>query len=171
MGYSFIVMKLAPFPSPRALIRQWEQGEIQRETLHALMAQHQAAIIEEAEEERLNPFASYLDRMMNKRMAKKLITRYGEANIRELCFALSELSDFLPAAFLWNVNHWDLPLHCFIRHKREPIFRIQEVFIRSARAMMLIEHGSARKGATIRERVHFERHWRGEMQVVKRERL
>lgn len=162
-------MKLAPFPNPRDLIRQWENGEIERETLHLLMAQHRAAIIEEAEEERLNPIASYVDRVMNKRMAKKLINLHGEANLRELIFALSEMPDFLPAAFLWNINHWDLPLHCFIRNKREPVFRIKEVFVRSSRAMMLIEHGSAKKGETQREKIHFERHWRGEMKVTKRE--
>lgn len=162
-------MKLAPFPNPRELVRQWEAGEIERETLQHLMAQHQAAIIAEAEEERLNPFASYLDRMMNKRMAKKLINLHGEAKVRELCFALSELPDFLPAAFLWNVNHWDLPLHCFLRHKREPLFIIEEAFIRSSRAMLLVEHGSGQKANRIRERIHFERHWRGEMKAVKRE--
>ncbi|MEN8695631.1 MAG: hypothetical protein ACN4GG_09135 [Akkermansiaceae bacterium] len=162
-------MKLAPFPTPRELVRQWEAGEIKREKLHELMAQHQAAIIAEAEEERLNPFAGYLDRMLNQRMAKKLIKAHGEANIRELCLALSELPDFLPAAFLWNVNHWDLPLHCFIRHKREPVFLIHEAFVRSGRGMLLIEHGSVQKAQRTRERIHFERHWRGEMKVTKRE--
>ncbi|MDB4507076.1 hypothetical protein N9055_02545 [Akkermansiaceae bacterium] len=54
-------MKLAPFPSPRALVRQWEKGEIKREELHALMAQHQEAILAEAEEERANPIAAYID--------------------------------------------------------------------------------------------------------------
>lgn len=161
-------MKLAPFPNPRDLIRQWENGEIERETLHLLMAEHQAAIIQEAEEERLNPIAAYLDRMMNKRMAKKLINLHGEANLRELISALSEMPNFLPAAFLWNINHWDLPLHCFIRNKREPVFRIKEVFVKSSRAMMLIEHGSVKKGKTQREKIHFERHWRGEMKVSRR---
>ncbi len=162
-------MKLAPFPSPRVLVLQWEAGEIKREELQRLMALHQAAILEEAEEERANPVASYVDRMMNKRMAKKLINAHGEANMRELCLALSEVPEFLPAAFLWNADHWDLPLHCFIRNKREPIFRIREVFVRSDRAMMLVEHGSSKKKETERERFHFERHWRGEMKVVKRE--
>lgn len=164
-------MKLAPFPNPRDLIRQWENGEIKRETLHTLMAEHQAAIIKEAEEERLNPIASYLDRVMNKRMAKKLINLHGEANLRELLLALSEMPDFLPAGFLWNINHWDLPLHCFIRNKRAPVFRIKEVFVKSSRAMMLIEHGSAKKKETQREKIHFERHWRGEMKVVSREEM
>ena len=89
-------MKLAPFPSPRVLVLQWEAGEIKREELQRLMALHQAAILEEAEEERANPVASYVDRMMNKRMAKKLINAHGEANMRELCLALSEVPEFLP---------------------------------------------------------------------------
>lgn len=150
-------------------MRQWEKGEITRDQLHVLMTQHQEAILAEAEEERENPFASYIDRMVNKRMAKKLIDRHGEANLRELCLALSELEDFLPAAFLWNVNHWDLPLHCFFRNKREPVFRVRDVFVKHHRAMMLIEHGSANKRQTQRERIHFERHWKGEMKVVRRE--
>ncbi|MDB4271732.1 hypothetical protein N9873_04100 [Akkermansiaceae bacterium] len=164
-------MKLAPFPSPRALVRQWEKGEIKREELHALIAQHQAAILAEAEEERANPIAAYLDRLSNKRMAKKLINQHGEASLRELCLGLSELPEFLPAAFLWNADHWDLPFHCFIRHQKEPVFRIREVFLRQGRAMMLIEHGSAKKRETTRERITFERHWRGEMKVVSREEV
>jgi len=164
-------MKLAPFPSPRTLVRQWEKGEIKREELHLLMAQHQTAILAEAEEEHANPIAAYLERMTNKRSAKKLINQHGEASLRELCLALSELPEFLPAAFLWNADHWDLPFHCFIRNKREPVFRIREVFLRSSRAIMLIEHGAAQKRRTTRERITLERHWRGEMKVVAREQI
>jgi hypothetical protein len=41
--------------------------------------------------------------------------------------------------------------------------------VKSSRAVMLVEHGSAKKSETRRERLTFKRHWKGEMEVVKRE--
>jgi len=132
-------MKLAPFPSPRILVRRWENGEIEREEMQRLMAEHQYALLEEAEEVRKvrkNPVASYVEGLMSKRAAKKLIRAHGEAGIRELLLALSEVENFLPSAYLWNAMHWDVPLYCFIRTKRAPIFRVKEMWVKSDRGEM-----------------------------------
>ena len=163
-------MKLAPFPTPKALIRRWQNGEIEREELHELMAHHQRALLEEAEESRKNPIAAYVEGLMNKRVAKRLISEHGEAAIRELLAAMAELEDFPPSAYLWNADHWDVALHCFIRSKNAPVFRIRETLIKSQRAVILIEHGGGKKKDTLRERVSFERNWQGEMKVSKREK-
>ena len=163
-------MKLAPFPTPKALIRRWQNGEIEREELHELMAHHQRALLEEAEESRKNPIAAYVEGLMNKRVAKRLISEHGEAAIRELLAAMAELEDFPPSAYLWNADHWDVALHCFIRSKSAPVFRIRETLIKSQRAVILIEHGGGKKKDTLRERVSFERNWQGEMKVSKREK-
>ncbi len=162
-------MKLAPFPTPDVLIRRWQDGEIEREELHELMAHHQRALLEEAEEARKNPIAAYVEGVMNKRVAKRLIRDHGEAAIRELLVAMAEMEDFAPAAYLWNADHWDVALHCFIRSKSAPVFRIKETMIKSGRAVILIEHGGGKKKDTLRERVSFKRHWKGAMRVEKRE--
>ena len=108
--------------------------------------------------------------MLNKRVAKRLVQEHGEAAIRELLSAMAELEDFPPSAYLWNADHWDVALHCFIRSKSAPVFRIRETMIKTGRAVMLIEYGGGKKKDTLRERVSFERNWRGEMAVVKREK-
>lgn len=159
-------MKLAPFPSPRVLVRRWEAGEIKREELQALMAEHQRAILEEAEEVFQNPIAAFIEGVVNKRIAKRLMRQHGEAGVRELLVALSELEDFPPSAFLWNAMHWDVPLHCFIRSKSAPVFRVKEMWVKSDRGEMFIEYGELKK--LRKERVIFERHWRGEMRVSER---
>jgi hypothetical protein len=41
--------------------------------------------------------------------------------------------------------------------------------VKSSQAVMLVEHGSAKKSKNRRERLTFKRHWKGEMEVVKRE--
>jgi hypothetical protein len=164
-------MKLAPFLTPRILIRQWQEGEIDREEMQRLMAEHQAALLEEAEEYHRNPVAGYLEGLLNKRAARRLLAAHSEAAIRELFLALSWLDDFPPSAFLWNADHWDLALHAFFRTKTAPVFRVREMMIKSSRAVILIEYGSPKKSEICRERMTFARHWRGEMEVVKREAL
>ncbi len=164
-------MKLSPFPSPPALIRQWQDGEIEREEMQRLMAEHQAALLEEAEQYYQNPISGYIEGLLNKRAARRLTMSHGEAAIRELFMALSWLDDFPPAAFLWNANHWDVSLHAFFRTRSEPVFRVREMMIKSSRAVILIEHGSAKKSEIRRERITFKRHWKGEMEVAKREAL
>lgn len=163
-------MKPGPFPTPRDLMTRWQEGQIEREEMQRLMKQHQAALLQEAEDYHANPIAGYLEGLANKRLAKRLIKEHGEAAVRELLLAMSWLPDFEPAAYLWNADHWDMGLHVFFRSKSEPVFRVRESMIRSSRAIWLIEYGPSKKGRTKRERITFKRHWKGEMEVVKREK-
>ncbi len=162
----FTLVKLAPFPSPRVLIRRWEAGEIKRDELQRLMAEHQRAILEEADEVLQNPVAAFVEGVWNKRVAKRLIQQHGEAAVRECFAALSEVEDFPPSAFLWNAEHWDVPLHCFIRTKRGPVFRVKEMKVRSDRTEVLVEHGEVKK--LLKERFVLKRHWKGELVVISR---
>lgn len=150
---------------------RWQEGEIEREEMQRLMMEHQAALLAEAEDYHANPVAGYLEGLTNKRMAKRLIKAHGEAAVRELLLAMSWLPDFAPAAYLWNADHWDMGLHVFFRSKSEPVFRVRESLIKSTRAVWLIEYGSAQKSRTKRERITFARHWKGAMEVVKREAI
>jgi len=162
-------VKSHPFVSivnPKLLVKKWEAGEIDREEFQRLMAQHQQALLEEAEVVLKNPIASYVDGIMNKRAAKKLMRQHSEAALRELFVALSDLEDFPLSSYLWNAMHWDVPLYCFMRLKRVPIFRVKDLWVKSDRAEMLVEHTDAKKPT--KERFIFERQWRGQMKVIKR---
>ena len=164
-------MKLAPFPNPKSLIFQWQQGLIAREEMQRLMGEHQKAILKEANNNHFNPIAGYLEGLANKRMARRLIHNHGEAAVREVLLAMAWQPDFEPSAYLWNADHWDVALHVFFRCKSGPVFRVRESMIKSSRATLVVEYGSPKKSMTRRERVIFSRHWKGEMEVVKRERI
>lgn len=161
-------MKLAPFPPPNLLIEKWQRGEIEREEMQQLMKQHQLALLEEAEQYHWNPIAGYLEGLLNKRAARTLITNHGEAAIREIFLALSRMQDFPPSAYLWNADHWDIPLHAFLRNRSTPVFRVREILVKTIRAVLLIEHGSSKKAETTRERLFLNRNWRGELELTQR---
>jgi hypothetical protein len=162
-------MKLAPFPTPRNLMLQWQEGEIERDEMQRLMGEHQKALLDEADHFHFNPIAGYIESLLNKRAARRLLRQHSEASIRELFLALSWLHDFPSSAFLWNADHWDVSLHAFFRTRSEPVFRVRELMIKSSRAVMLVEYGSPKKSEIRRERLTLKRHWKGEMEVVKRE--
>ena len=164
-------MKLAPFPTPRLLIQQWQEGQIEREEMHRLMSEHHKVLLAEADDYHRNPIAGYLEGLLNKRAARILINEHGEAAIRELFLAMSHLENFPPSAYLWNADHWDVSLHAFLRTRTEPVLRVRESMVKTSRAVILIEHGSPKKSETTRERITFKRNWRGDMDVVKREEL
>ena len=159
-------LALEHLESPRKIFRLWHEGEIKREELQQRLAAHQRAILAEAEESRQNPIASYIEGLLTKRAAAKLIHQHGEANVREMLVALSELENFRLAAFLWNASHWDVPLHCFLRQKKAPVFRIKEMWVKSDRGEMLTQYG--RPEALTHEQFRFSRHWRGHLEVVER---
>lgn len=164
-------MKLAPFPTPRNLILRWQDGEIEREEMQRLMGEHQKSLLDEADHYYHNPIAGYIEGLLNKRAARRLTMAHSEAAVRELFMALSWLPDFPPSAFLWNADHWDVALHAYFRTRTEPVFRVREVMIKSRRAVMLVEHGSPKKSEIRRERITFSRHWKGDMEVSKREEV
>ena len=88
------------------------------------MAEHAKGLIEEIEEDRKNPIAAYVDKVLSKQAANKLARRYTEPVVREVLAALAEVPDFPPAHLLWNAEHRDVPLHCFLRMRTEPVFRV-----------------------------------------------
>lgn len=157
--------------NPNQLHRLFEEGKIEFHELQEKIDEFAHELIAEMEAEHDNPQASFIDRLMNKRAATKLIKEHGEAAIRELFSVMAEMDNFPPALLLWNADHWDVPLHCFIRLKREPVFRIKELRARSRQATMIIEHGSAKKNKTIREKLHFQRDWLERMTITRREVL
>ena len=132
-----------PLQTPNQLLARFERGEIERDELHAQMALHARELIREMEEDHLNPAAALIERLQTARLARRLSKRHGARLVRECLVALSEADDFPPAARLWNASHPDVPLHCFFRVKRTPIFRLVAIHQESAAVLRCqTEHGA-----------------------------
>jgi hypothetical protein len=150
---------------PQKLTRLWEDGQISRKEYQEAMAVHAQLIIAEMVEARDNPLLAYLEHLLNQHAAAKLRKRYGEAILREAMLALAELPEFPPAIYLWNAGHWHVPLHCFIRSRKEPVFRIKDLRVAGPRVIVRIEHGSNEPKLVVREEVTFRRNRIGELVV------
>ncbi len=115
------------------------------------------------EEVHANPQASWLESLLNKRQAAKLISSHGEPILREVMLALSELPNFPSAKFLWNADHPDMPLHCFLRTRRDPLFRLIKIYSAPFTLEATVEHGS--KKELIKETFSLERDRLGQLVV------
>lgn len=145
---------MTTLPTPSQLFARFERGEIERDELQAMMALHARELIREMEEDRMNPAAAWLEHLQSRRAAAKWTRRHGGRLLREVFCALAEVADFPPATLLWNAAHPDVPLHCFFRVRREPVFRIASLELRSGRVSLVVEHGAAGRGKATRR--HFE---------------
>jgi hypothetical protein len=159
-----------PLPPPPLLFRQFQRGEITRPQLHAAMRMHALELIEEMEEIRRNPVAAFIEQLRNRSAAARLAKQHGMRNVRRVLSALSEISDFPPAVLLWNALHDDVPLHCFIRTRHEPVFRIVKLQIKPQIARIAIEYGRTARPATTAEVITLRRDRFGEWQPVLREK-
>jgi hypothetical protein len=139
-------MPQAPL-TPAEIFARFECGEIERDELHALLALHARELIAEMEEDYQNPAAALLEYLLAKRALKRLLRRHNSKTIREVLVALSKIPGFPPARLLWNAAHPDVPLHCFLRMRREPVFRIREIRPSGAFALTVsCEFGTAGRG-------------------------
>ena len=132
--------------SPREILASFERGELAREEMHALMALHARELIREMEEDYQNPAAALIESLLARRAARKLTRQHSKRLLREVLVALADVPNFPPAKNLWNASHPDLPLHCFLRIRREPVFRISRIEARGGDFVVLMEHGLAAKG-------------------------
>jgi hypothetical protein len=138
-------------PTPNQLFAQFERGEIEREELHALLAVHARELIREMEEDHQNPAAAWIEGLLARQAVRTLTRRHGKRLLREVLVALSEAPDFPPAQYLWNASHPDVPLHCFLRIRREPVFRIARLVTREQGVELIVEHGAAGRGRGTRQ--------------------
>ncbi len=113
--------------TPRELVARFERGEIDRLEFQALMSIHQRELIREIDEDHSNPLAAWLETRLAKSAVKKLLKQHTAAQIREVLVALSEADGFPLANYIWNAAHPDIPLHCFFRIRREPVFQILSI--------------------------------------------
>ena len=110
--------------TPRELAGRFERGEIDRMEFQAMMSIHQRELIREMEEERQNPVAGWVDGRLARGAVRRLVKRHSVGQIREVLVALGEARGFPLGRYLWNAGHVDVPLYCFFRMRKEPIFWI-----------------------------------------------
>lgn len=123
---------------PPELFARFERGEIERDELQRLMAVHAREIIAEMEEDYRNPAAAWWEGMLARRAMHRLQRMHGARLIREVLLALST-ADFPAARYLWNADHPDVPLHCFLRMKRKPVFRLLSLHERGRDCVVVFE--------------------------------
>ncbi len=158
-------------PTPPKLIEQFESGLIDRDELHAMMAIHARALIAEMELEWEFPLETKLEQWRNRHHASRLAARHGENRVREVFHTLGELEDFPPSALLWNAAHTHVPLHCFIRTKRAPLFRVKKMNATPVSVTIWLEYNDSEGREIVAERLHLVRNRRWILEVVKRDRL
>lgn len=113
--------------TPRQLAARSERGEIDRTEFQSLMAIHARELIAEIEEDHQNPLAAWVESRLAKSAVKRLLRKHSAFRVREILTALSEAPGFPLAKYLWNAPHPDVPLHCFFRMRREPVFQILSI--------------------------------------------
>jgi hypothetical protein len=149
-------------PTPHQIFSSFERGEIERDEVHALMALHARELIQEMQEDDQNPAAALLEKLLCSRSAARLIRHHGGRLLREVFIALSEVPDFPPAHYLWNASHPDVPLRCFLRMRREPVFYIDSITTHAGGTEVAVVHGRSGRGKGTHRRFLLKRddHWR-----------
>lgn len=138
-------------PTPSQIIASFERGELERDEMHAMMALHARELIHEMEEDYQNPAAAWIENLLARRAVGRLVRRHGGRLIRETLAALAEVPDFPAVRHLWNASHPDVPLHCFVRIRREPVFRILTLEVKSGEVLVVVEYGEGPKGKKARK--------------------
>ena len=77
----------------------------------------------------------------------------------------------LPAQWLWNANHQHVPLFCFLRLRREPVFRLTNIVNEAGIVTVTIEYGPADKHETVREEFVLTHKRHGGLEVTSRKSL
>ena len=150
---------------PHRLMALFEKGGITRAQLQAAMSVHQQRLLLEIAEARKRPALSFLDEKLSRYAASRLERRHGEKIIRMVLRALADIDGFPPADLLWNAEHSDVPLHCFFRLRREPVFRLISLTVDPLGVKVVIEHGRAARRHTTRQEIQLLRDRFGKLTV------
>ncbi len=134
-----------------------DSREITPEEFRDAMAHHARGLIAEMEEVHQNPVAAWLETLKNRRAASRLAREHGEHRVREILVALSEVPDFPLANWLWDADQPTVPLYCFLRTRREPVFRVLKIASAPFVLSVTVEHGGLKRGTSVREQFRFGR--------------
>jgi hypothetical protein len=154
--------------TPPQLFDDFEAGLLTREQLHAALAFHARNLIEEVVEARENPIAAWWEGILARKTAARLAARHGEKRLRAIFAALAEAPDFPPAAWLWNAHHPDVPLFCFLRLRREPLFRLIRIASQTGAIHVTVEYGPAAPAPVTREEFTLAQRRAGGLEVTSR---
>ena len=132
-------------------------GQMTRDEFREAMKLHALEIINEMEEDHLNPVAALLEQVLSRRTAAKLLKKNNESLVREVLLTLSAVEDFPPARWLWNASHPHIPLHAFFRSKRTPIFHISSLDAMPQLVVLKVEYGLTGSSEIIREEFRLRR--------------
>lgn len=154
--------------TPPQLFDDFEAGLLTREQLHTAMAFHARGLIEEVIEAHENPLAAWWESVLARKVASRLAARHGEKRVRAIFAALAEVPDFLPAQWLWNALHPDVPLFCFLRLRKEPVFRLASVRNQAGIVTVVVEYGSTDRKLVTREEFVLTHKRTGGLEVTKR---
>ena len=167
LAQRLVAATLAPVPnpphSPRQLFHLLDTGRMSLAEFREAMKTNALEIIEEMEEDHLNPVQAFLEQMLCRRAASKLLKKHKEPLIREMLQALSEIDDFHPARWLWNAGHPHVPLHAFFRSKREPVFRVIAMEAMPQVVTVTVEYSVTASASVIREAFRLRRDRRGQL--------
>lgn len=155
--------------SPQRLLALYRAGSISRVQWLEGMRLHFLLALREIEDNRRAPKLARLETWRCRNAARRLLREHTQAELREVFMALCELDDFPPATYLWNADQLDVPLHCLLRERREPVLRFPEIRIRRLTAELVIEYGGAKRKSRTREKITLRRDWRGTMVVESRQ--
>lgn len=159
----FAAVTNASLPTPAQLFRLFEQGRMTRDAFQGAMRIHQQILIEDIKDSMRDPGLSWFDEVLNRRAARHLAKTHGESIVREVLAALSEMPDFPPASQLWNAEHELVPLYCFLRAKREPVFRVIKLEVFPRMVGVIVEYGQSKKSECIREEITLRRNRQGRL--------
>ncbi|SKB03693.1 hypothetical protein SAMN02745166_03877 [Prosthecobacter debontii] len=149
-----------------------DSGRLTQEQFREAMAQHAREVIVEMEEDHLNPAMAFIEQMMSRRAASKLLKKHDETLIREVLLALSDLSDFPPGRWLWNAGHPHIPLHAFFRSHKEPVFRIASLEAAPQTVAVIVEYGiSGMPKVLHKEEIRLRRDRRNQLGLERRRSL
>jgi len=135
------------------------------------MALHARGLIDEMEESNKNPKTSYLERLRNHAAVRKIVKKNGRSVLREVLAVLGDTADFPPSQILWNAGHGDVPLHCFIRSRIEPVFRITHFDAQPMFVTIEVEYGAHAKDRTTRESFLLQRSAQLKLELAERIQL
>jgi hypothetical protein len=158
-------------PTPPQIFAKYERGEIGLPEVHDMMARHAQGLIEEMEEDYQNPAAAFAEYLLANRAMSKLARKHGAILLRQTFHALSEVEDFPPAHLLWNALHLDVPLHCFTRIRRAPVFRVLSMQISGSWLVVVTEHGPLAKQLRTRRKFMLQRNALGKLRVIFNEKV
>lgn len=144
--------------TPSQLATRFESGQIERAEFQALMALHARELIAEIEDDHQNPLGAWVEARLAKSAVRRLLRKHRPSLIREILIALADSAPSTLAKYLWNASHPDVPLHCFFRIRKRPVFRLVSILEQGKAVQVTMEFPASK--SRIQVTLSRDRDWR-----------